>query len=92
MERYVRTYPSARSFLKYAKFNEFELKNYDSAREIYERTLTDLDEDEVLENPRIFQNFANFEERRGEFERARLIYVHAVKTMKLDTEVRSKCD
>ena len=87
MERYIETYPGVRSFLKYAKFSEFELKNYEMSRTVYERTLTDLDEDEIMENPRIFQNFANFEERRKENERARLIYVHAVKLLKLDSEV-----
>ena len=36
---------------------------------------------------KVFQNFGNFEERRGEHERARLIYVDAIKRQKLDPEV-----
>ena len=54
---------------------------------MFEEALTNLDEDEIVENPKVFQNFANFEERRGEHERARLIYLHAVKLLNLDGEV-----
>lgn len=86
MSRYVDTYPSAKSFLKYAKFSEYELKDFNLAREVFEEALTNLDEDEIVENPKVFQNFANFEERRGEHERARLIYLHAVKLLNLDGE------
>ena len=51
------------------------------AREVYERALSELDAEDV--NAKVFKFFANFEERHGEYERARIIYRHAIDNFKL---------
>ena len=82
MRRYVNEYPSARAFLRFAKWSEFEAKNPSLARTVFESTLTEL-EPEESKQARVFKQFASFEERQGEYERARVIYKHAVKLLKL---------
>jgi crooked neck len=84
MQRYCQTFASAKAMLKYAKFAEFELHDIPLARSVYESSISELDDEEITENPRLFQNFANFEIRQGEYERARLIYQHAVQLFGLD--------
>mmetsp|Transcript_32023 Transcript_32023/g.38957 ORF Transcript_32023/g.38957 Transcript_32023/m.38957 type:complete len:714 (+) Transcript_32023:141-2282(+) len=84
MKRYVNTYPSSRAFLKYAKWSEFEAKNVGSARLIYESTLVELEPEEI--NARVFKQFASFEERHGEPERARVIYKHALALFNLGAQ------
>ena len=81
MEGYVNAYPCSRSFLRYAKWCEHEAKDVDAARKIYEATLVELESEEL--NARVFLLFASFEERHGEYERARVIYKHAVKLLAL---------
>jgi crooked neck len=76
MKQYVNTFPSARAFLKYAKWAEFEAKDIPQARGIYEAALSELEPEEVTS--RIFRQFASFEERHGEYDRARVIYKHAL--------------
>ena len=82
MRRYVNTYPSARAFLRFAKWAEHEAKDIPLARTIFESLMTELDPEEVRQ-ARVFKQFASFEERQGEYERARLIYKHAVKLLDL---------
>lgn len=82
MRRYVNAYPSARSFLKFAKWAEYEAKNVPLARTIYEASLSELEPEEVKQ-ARVFKQFAIFEERQGENERARVIYMHAVNLLHL---------
>ena len=88
MERYVTAYPSTRSFLKYAKWAEGDGKDVALARGVYERALTELEVEEVT--ARVFQMFARFEERHGEYERARLIYKHAIGVFQLGTSGKRK--
>lgn len=88
MKQYVNAYPSSRAFLKYAKFAEFEAKDIPQAREIYEAALSELEPEEVTS--RVFRQFASFEERHGEYERARVIYKHAVKLFNLGERDPSK--
>lgn len=85
MERYVNAYPSSRSFLKFAKWAEYEAKDVDLAREIFESTLAELEPEEI--NARVFKQFSSFEERQGEYERARVIYKHAVNLLKLGEDI-----
>jgi len=88
LERYTSQYPSTKSYLKYARWAEHDAKDVVLAREVYERTLSELERDEI--NSRVFKFFAAFEERHGEYARARIIYLHAVSLFNLgkaDTEI-----
>lgn len=82
MRRYVNTYPSAKAFLRFAKWAEHEAKNISLARTIFEGTLSELEPEESRQ-ARVFKQFASFEERQGEHERARVIYKHALNLLKL---------
>jgi len=82
MRRYVNTYPCARAFLRYAKWAEWEAKDVSLARTVFEAALTDLEVEESRQ-ARVFKQFASFEERQGEYERARVIYKHAVSLLHL---------
>jgi crooked neck len=82
MRRYVNEYPSARAFLRFAKWAEFDLKKVPLAREIFEACLSELEPEEAYQ-ARVFKQFSSFEERQGEYERARVIYKHAIKLLKL---------
>jgi len=84
MRRYVNEFPSARSFLRFAKWAEFDLGNISLAREIFEACLTDLEPEEAYQ-ARVFKQFSSFEERQGEHERARVIYKYAIKLLKLES-------
>ncbi len=86
MRRYVNTYPSAKAFLKFAKWAEYEAKHLELARTIYEATLSELEPEESRQ-ARVFQRFAAFEDRHGEYERARVIYQHAIKLFHLGSAV-----
>jgi len=93
MLRYVNAYPSSKSFLKYAKWAEFEAKDIVKTRLIYESALSELEPEEI--NARVFKQFASFEERHGEFERARVIYKHALSLFNLgeiDSKKRRRVD
>jgi crooked neck len=83
LRQYVNAYPSARAFLRFAKWAEFEINNIALARTIYESALTELEPEEV-QQARLFRQFASFEERQGEYERARVIYNHALKLLNLE--------
>lgn len=82
MKRYVNEYPCAKSFLKLGKWAEHEAKDISLARRVYESALMELEPEEVRQ-ARIFKQFAAFEERQGEYERARVIYQHAIKLLNL---------
>jgi crooked neck len=82
MRRYVYTYPSAKAFLKFGKWAEYEAKHIELARTIYEATLSELEPEESRQ-AHVFKRFASFEERHGEYERARVIYQHAIKLFHL---------
>ena len=82
MRRYVNDYPSPRAFLRFAKWAEFDLKKVSLAREIFEGCLSELEPEEAYQ-ARVFKQFTSFEERQGEYERARVIFKHAIKLLKL---------
>lgn len=82
MKRYANTYPSSRSFLRFAKWAEHEAKDIYLARTVYESALVELEPEESRQ-ARVFGRFAAFEERQGEYERARVIYKHATKLFNL---------
>jgi crooked neck len=82
MRRYVNSYPSAKAFLKFAKWAEYEAKHIDLARSILEACLSELEPEESKQS-KVFQKFASFEERQGEYERARVVYKHAIKLLRL---------
>ncbi|GMH84236.1 hypothetical protein TrST_g691 [Triparma strigata] len=81
LERYTASYPSVRSYLKYARWAEYDAKDVVLSREVYERCLSELEIEEITS--KVFKMFAGFEERHGEYERARVIYRHAVDTFQL---------
>ena len=87
MRRYVNAYPSARAFLRFAKWAEHEARDIPLARTIFESLMSELEPEEVRQ-ARVFKQFASFEERQGEYERARLIYKHAVKLLDLGNETQ----
>lgn len=74
-ERYLQCHPTARAFLKYAKFEEKQHQKA-LARKIYERSMVELHDQQ--RNDKLLTQFARFEERCKEFERARMIYQHAI--------------
>jgi crooked neck len=82
MRNYVNAYPSVKSFCKFAKWAEYEAKDVALARTIYESALVEL-EPEESKQARLFDRFANFEERHGEYERSRVIYKHAISLLHL---------
>jgi crooked neck len=82
MRRYVNTYPSAQAFLRFAKWAEYEAKNVSLARTIFESALQELEPEEARQ-ARVFKQFSSFEERQGEYERARVIYKYAVQLLNL---------
>jgi crooked neck len=86
MTRYVNAYPSSKAFLKYAKWAEYEAKDIPKTRLIYESSLSELEPEEI--NARIFKQFAGFEERHGEYDRARVIYKHALQLFNLGLNER----
>ena len=91
MRRYVNAYPSAKSFMKFAKWAEYEAKNIDLARTIWEASLSEL-EPEESKQARVFTRFASFEERQGEYDRARVIYKHAIVLLRLEELEKIKAE
>mmetsp|Transcript_13531 Transcript_13531/g.34014 ORF Transcript_13531/g.34014 Transcript_13531/m.34014 type:complete len:734 (+) Transcript_13531:140-2341(+) len=91
MRRYVNAYPSAKSFMKFAKWAEYEAKNVDLARTIWEASLSEL-EPEESKQARVFARFAAFEERQGEYDRARVIYKHAIVLLRLEEIEKIKAE
>ena len=87
MKRYVNEYPCAKSFLKLGKWAEHEAKDIGLARKVYESALMELEPEEARQ-ARVFRQFAAFEERQGEYERARVIYRHAIKMLNLEESHR----
>ena len=82
MRDYINAYPCARAFCRFAKWAEWEAKNIDLARQILQAALQELPTEEAHQ-ARLLQQFAALEERAGEYERARVIYQHAVQLLKL---------
>ena len=91
MRRYVNAYPSVKSFMKFAKWSEYEAKNVDLARTIWEACLSEL-EPEESKQARVFARFAGFEERQGEHDRARVIYKHAIDLLRLEELEKIKAE
>ena len=84
MRDYVNAYPGITSFCRFAKWAEFEAKRIDLARTVWESALTELDPEDIKsEGARLFKQFSSFEERQGEYERARVIFQHAISLLHL---------
>uniref|UniRef100_A0A7S3V5X6 Suppressor of forked domain-containing protein n=1 Tax=Chaetoceros debilis TaxID=122233 RepID=A0A7S3V5X6_9STRA len=88
MKRYVNEYPCAKSFLKLGKWAEHEAKDISLARTVYESALVELEPEEARQ-ARVFKQFSAFEERQGEYQRARVIYQHAIKLLRLGERSKS---
>ena len=67
-ERYTTKHRTSRAYLKYARWEERH-GDKGSARQVYERSILELPEEE--QNYLLLTNFARFEERCREFDRAR---------------------
>ena len=65
------------------KWAEYEAKDIGLARKVYESALMELEPEEARQ-AKVFRQFAAFEERQGEYERARVIYQHAIKLLNLE--------
>ena len=74
-ERYVVCHQTSRAYLKYAHWEEKQGQRVYS-RQIYERSLVEIHETERSE--KLLINFARFEERCHEYERAHTIYKYAI--------------
>ena len=77
--------------MKFAKWAEYEAKNIDLARTIWEASLSEL-EPEESKQARVFARFASFEERQGEYDRARVIYKHAIVLLRLEELEKIKAE
>lgn len=77
-ERYVTALPTSRAYLKYARWEE-KLHQRALARKVYERSLVELHVQERTE--KLLVNFARFEERCKEVDRARVIYRYALEQL-----------
>jgi crooked neck len=84
MRQYVNAYPGVTAFCRFAKWAEFEARRIDLARTVFESALTELDPEDIQEQgSRLFKQFSSFEERQGEYERARVIFQHAISLLHL---------
>eukprot|EP01041_Mallomonas_annulata_P006973 gene6973-14171_t len=81
-ERYVALYPTCRAYLKYAKWEEKQHQK-GLSRKIYERAMDELHPQERSE--KLLINFARFEERCKEFDRARVIFKFALSQLSQDS-------
>lgn len=77
-ERYVRCHPTARAYLKFARWEE-EQQQLVFSRNVYERSLNELHHEEKTE--KLLVNFARFEIRCKEYDRARVIFMFALETL-----------
>lgn len=75
MYRYLDCHPSLDTYLKVAKY-EIKLRNYDDSRFIFEKTLNDLGELAFTEH--FFIQWAKFELRSNELNRARDIFKYGL--------------
>ena len=91
LRRYCQAYPTTKAFVKFAKWAEFEAKNVGLARTIYEAALSEL-EPEECKTARLFQQFAAMEERQTEYERARVIYQHAIQLLHLGDDKKNRME
>ena len=75
-ERMLVVHPTATGWVKYARFEEEEAKDVARARSVFERALDVLEEGQ--REPSLFIDFAKFEVRQEELDRARAIYKAAL--------------
>ena len=71
-KKYVKEFPSVSAYLRFADWAENDAENVSLARSVFESMMTELDPKEANQ-PDVFQQWAAFEERQGEFERAQII-------------------
>ena len=78
-ERYLYAHNSLRAYLNYASFEEKFIHDLAASRAIYERAEQELSDSEKTEE--LYIQFAQFEERCKEYERARVIYKYAIEML-----------
>jgi len=83
--RYTEVFPKTFSFMKAAKFEE-KHKEYDRARKIFERALSELGKEALDENFLI--QFTKFEIKQKEFERAKVLFKYALERLPSDDQKR----
>lgn len=77
-ERFIIHIPEADNYINYAKWEEKQ-SNRGNCRDIFERALNHLSSDLLDEN--FYMEFARFETRCHEIERARTIYKHGIQNI-----------
>eukprot|EP00607_Mallomonas_marina_P002648 CAMPEP_0182437692 /NCGR_PEP_ID=MMETSP1167-20130531/85222_1 /TAXON_ID=2988 /ORGANISM="Mallomonas Sp, Strain CCMP3275" /LENGTH=794 /DNA_ID=CAMNT_0024630707 /DNA_START=25 /DNA_END=2409 /DNA_ORIENTATION=- len=80
-ERYITCHPTCKAYLKYAKWEEAQYQKALS-RQVYERAIEELHPQEKSE--KLLINFARFEERCKEYDRARVIFKFALTQQSTD--------
>jgi len=70
-KKYVKAFPSVSAYLRFADWAENDKTDVQLARSVYESMLTELDS---AVDQSVFKQWAEFEERQGEYERAQIIY------------------
>lgn len=86
-ERYIALWPTARAYLKYAKWEESQHQR-GFARKVYERSLQELHPQEKTE--KLLSQFARFEERCKEVDRARTIYQYAIQQQQQNSKAKDE--
>ena len=76
MSRYVECHKFERTFLKWANWEMYKATDAATAREVYGQGIQELPEDEL--SPQYFLNFAAFEEKCNEVDRARAILKYGI--------------
>lgn len=85
MYRYLDAYPTLEVYLKVIRF-EIQHKNFESARKLFEQVVDDLGE-EALQS-KYFIEFARFETRAKEIQRAREIYHFGLANLPVESSQR----
>lgn len=75
-ERMLIVHPTAGGWAKYARFEEEDARDVAKARAVWERSIDALEE--AQREPTLFIEFAKFEVRQEEIDRARAIYKFAL--------------
>lgn len=81
MYQYMEAHPKLHTYLKVAKYEQ-KLRNFQAARDIYEKTIEDLGEEALKED--YFINFARFEIKNKEYDRSREIFRFGLEKIRKD--------
>ena len=75
-QRYAQVHPSTRVFGKWAKFEQYQKHDNENCRKVFEAGIEMLSEEEDVDD--LYVQYAKFEEKNHEYERARGIYKYAL--------------